>query len=82
MKCPKCGSEDIKVELMTEQKLKRKKKSLLYWLTIGWMIEPFLWFFLTIPKLFFEIFKPTKYKMQTKTKKVAICQDCGYTWEI
>lgn len=82
MKCPKCGSENVKVEIVTEQKFKQKKKTLLYWVTIGWLIEPLLWFFLTVPKLIYELFKPNRYKIKTKTQKMAVCQDCGKTWKV
>jgi len=81
MHCPKCKSENVKIEMVTEQKFKRKKKTLLYWITIGWFVELFLWIFLTLPKLIYELFKPNRYKVKTKTKKIAICQNCGHTWK-
>jgi len=81
MKCPKCNSENVTVEFIQEQALKEKKrKTFLYWITIGWLIEPMLWIFLTVPKLIWEVFKPKKYKMKTKTRKMAVCQNCGKSW--
>ena len=82
MKCPKCGSDDIRVQIVQEQKVKEKKKGLLYWITIGWFWEPIMWIFLTLPKLIVTIFKPKKYKVKTKPKKMAICQSCGKTWKV
>lgn len=82
MQCPKCKSENVKIDVVTEQKFKKKKKGLLYWLTIGWIVEPLLWLFLTLPKLIYELFKPNRFKVKTKTKKIAICQDCGHTWKV
>lgn len=82
MKCPKCGSENVKIEIVTEQKFKTKKKGLLYWVTIGWFVEPLLWLFLTLPKLVYELFKPKRYKVKTTTKKMAVCQNCGKTWKV
>lgn len=82
MICPKCNSTDVSVSMVTETKMKQKKKTLLYWLTIGWIIEPLLWFFLTVPKLIFELFKPSKYKMSSKTSKIAVCQTCGKSWKV
>jgi len=82
MKCPKCGSENVKVQIVTEQILKEKKKGAIYWVVIGWWWEPLLWLFLTIPKLIVSIFKPKKYKMKTKSKQMAICQTCGHTWKV
>jgi len=67
--------------MVTEQNFKRKKKSLLYWLTIGWIVEPLLWLFLTVPKLIYELFKPSRYKVKSKTRKIAVCQNCGHTWK-
>ena len=82
MNCPNCKSENIKIDIVVEQQLKRKKKSLLYWLSIGWFIEPMLWIFLTMPKLLYELFKPKRYKVKTKAEKIAICQNCGHAWKI
>jgi len=81
MRCPRCRSENVRVEMLTEQKFERKKKSFLYWITIGWFIEPLLWLFLTFPKLFYELFKPGRYKGTTTTKKYAVCQNCGHSWK-
>ncbi|MBN1058579.1 hypothetical protein [Clostridium botulinum] len=78
MKCKKCGSENITVQAVTT--LKNKHKGIIYWLFIGWWLEMMLWLFLTIPKLIFELFKPNKIK--SKTHSEAICQNCGYRWEI
>ena len=82
MQCPKCHSSNINVQAVTEAKLKTKKKTFLYWITIGWIVEPLLWIFLTIPKLIFELFHPKNYKSQSKTKKMAICQVCGHSWNV
>ncbi|NFH69071.1 hypothetical protein FDC35_03965 [Clostridium botulinum] len=78
MKCKKCGSQNITVQAVTT--LKNKHKGIMYWLFIGWWLEMMLWLFLTIPKLIFELFKPNKIK--TKTHSEAVCQECGYRWEI
>lgn len=78
MKCKKCGSQNITVQAVTT--LKNKHKGIIYWLFIGWWLEMMLWLFLTIPKLIFELFKPNKIK--TKTHSEAVCQECGYRWEI
>jgi len=82
MNCPKCGSDDIRVQIVQEQKLKEKKKGLLYWITIGWLWEPFMWILFALPKLIVTILKPKKYSVKTKSKKMAICQNCGKTWKV
>lgn len=78
MKCKKCGSENVNVQAVTT--LKNKHKGIMYWLFVGWWLEMLLWLFLTIPKLIFELFKPNRIK--SKTHSEAVCQDCGYRWEI
>ncbi len=82
MKCKKCGSTFINIEIISEAKLKTKRKTWLYWLTIGWLIEPMLWIFLTLPKLVYELFIPKRVKLKTTTRKIAVCQTCGTSWDI
>ena len=73
VKCVKCGSENVNVQVVTEATLKEKKHGALYWLFIGWWLKPLLWLFLTFPMIIITIFKPKKYTAQTKTKKVVLC---------
>lgn len=82
MQCPKCYSNFINVQILTETELDTKKKSLLYWLTIGWIVEPFVWIFWTLPKYNFEVFSPRKLKLKSKTRKMAVCQNCGHSWRV
>lgn len=77
MICKKCGSQNINIQAVSE--VKTKKKGLFYW-TIGWIFDLFLWFFLTLPRLIIAIFKPKK--TVSKTYKIAICQECGKSWKI
>ena len=79
MTCPKCKSNNITTQVVTETESK-KKHSPLYWIFIGWWWEPLMWIFLTIPMLFYKIFKPKKYNTKTTTRTVAVCQDCGKTF--
>jgi len=82
MQCIRCGSTQVNIQAVTETTFKRKKKSLLYWLTIGWLIEPMLWIFLTLPKLIYELFKPHRITAKSKTNTIAICQNCGKSWRV
>jgi len=82
MKCSKCGSENVTVQVVTETELKQKKHGIIYWLLIGWWLKPILWFFLTLPMLIIAIFRPKKYKTKTHTKKVAVCNSCGKSWNV
>lgn len=78
MICPKCQSENVNVQVLSE--VKKKRKGILYWIFIGWWVEIIMWVFLTLPWLIIKIFKPNKYK--SKTTSNAVCQNCGNTWVI
>lgn len=78
MQCPKCGSSNINVQAVTI--LKKKHHSIIYWLLIGWWLEAIMWLFLTLPWIIIKIIKPSRYK--SKIKSEAVCQDCGYHWNI
>jgi len=78
MKCRKCGSENVNVQAVTQ--VKNKRHGILYWIFIGWWLEPIMWFFLTLPWLIIKIFKPNK--VTSKTTKMAICQNCGNSWKV
>lgn len=78
MTCPKCGSENVNVQVVTEVKEKRKK-GLLYWLFIGWWWELCAWLLFGIFKLFHVLFA-RKTKTVSKAKTVAVCQNCGHKW--
>lgn len=78
MKCSRCKSENVSVQAVTTTK--NKKHGLMYWLFIGWWLEPTMWIFLTIPWLIIKIFKPNK--VSSKTHSEAVCQSCGNRWKI
>ena len=82
MKCEKCQSEKVNVQVVSESQLKTKHHGILYWLLIGWWLEMFLWLFLTLPRLIFALFGHKKQKIVTKHKNMAVCQECGHTWKI
>ena len=83
MNCPKCHSENVNVQIIAEHNLKTKHHSILYWLIVGWWWEPILWIFLTLPKLIFTVFGiGKKQKLVVKKKKMAVCQNCGYSWKV
>lgn len=82
MKCPKCGSENCSVQVVTETELKEKKHGLIWWLCVGWWWLPFKWLFLTLPALVVKLLAPKKYKTKTHTKKIAVCNSCGKSWNV
>ena len=77
MRCPKCFSEKVVIQAVTETK--SKGKGLFYWLILVW-VDLVIWFFAFIPRLIVAIFRPKKIK--SKTSKMAICQACGYSWKV
>lgn len=82
MTCPKCGSENVNVQIVQEQKLKDKHHGFIWWLCVGWWWIPIKWIVLTIPALIVKIFGHKKQKLVTKEKKVCVCQACGHTWNV
>lgn len=80
MTCPKCGCENVAIQAVVITK-EKKKKGLLYWLFIGWWWELFAWIFLTLPKLIIALFAKNT-KTVSKEKTVAVCQSCGYKWDL
>lgn len=82
MKCNRCGSNNVNVQMVSESKLKTKHHSIFYWILIGWWLELCLWFFLTIPRLLIAMFGFKKQKLVTKHKSMAVCQDCGYSGKV
>ena len=80
MQCPKCGSDNVNVQMVSETKLKRKR-SLIYWIFIGWWLNPIMWLFFTLPMLFIKLFRPKRYKTKTVHKAMRVCQNCGHSWK-
>lgn len=37
MNCPKCGSENVNVQVVNEVELKNKHHSVIWWICIGWL---------------------------------------------
>lgn len=81
MKCPKCGSENVNVQMVTETNLKTVHHGLFWWLFIGWWWWPIKWIIFTIPALIVKIFAPKKYKTKIKHRSMCVCQNCGHHWK-
>ena len=82
MKCPKCGSENVSVQVVTETELKEKKHGVIWWLCVGWWWIPIKWLVFTLPALLIALFKPKKYKTISHSKKMAVCNNCGKSWRV
>lgn len=77
MMCPKCQSENVSIQIVTE--IENKHHSVLWWVFVGWWWVPFKWL------CFFWIAFWVKLlghgRQKTVTKRMAVCQGCGYSWE-
>lgn len=82
MVCPKCGGENVAVNVVNDVKLKDKHHNVFWWIFVGFWWIPIKWLFFTLPALIFKIFGRKKQKAINKQKKVCCCQSCGYTWDL
>ena len=77
MKCPKCGSEHINIQLeQVSAKTRHRNKGILWVLVRLTLIICTCGLWLLIGGR-----KGTS-KTKFKTRKVAICQGCGHSWNI
>ncbi len=82
MECSECGSSNVSIQVINEQKLVTKHHGIIWWLLIGWWWIPVKWIFLTVPALIFAIFVGRRKKIRNIRKTVAVCQNCGHSWDI
>lgn len=73
MKCPKCKSENVNINTVADVKTKHRG-------CLGWC----LWILLAICTCGLIIIIPmlTNSKTKTKMRKIAVCQTCGYSWNM
>ena len=81
MVCPKCGSNNVNVQMVTETQLKNKHHGIFWWLFIGLWWIPLKWIVFTVPALIVKIFAPKRKKLVSKHKSMCVCQNCGHAWE-
>lgn len=76
MICPKCGSESVSSQAVTETKSKGKTKG------FGWIKSCLGFLVFSVPGLLCGLcgMGKGKTKTTTKTRVVHICQNCGNTW--
>jgi len=96
MTCPKCGSENINIQRVTTGSTTvtkhYAKHGLFYYLFVWWWIQifKFLWWAIKLVftaglSLFFKKKKEvgTSISKTTNTNQnVAVCQNCGNSWNI
>lgn len=80
MTCPKCKSENVNVQIVSETKSRGGTIPWWYWLCFVWIID--LCLYLCIIGFFgvniHHIFRKTK----SKTKSYVVCQNCGHKWKV
>jgi DNA-directed RNA polymerase subunit M/transcription elongation factor TFIIS len=77
MICPKCGSEKVNIQMVqTGAKSSTKGKGCLFTLGRWLLIICTLGLWLLLGK------KKAKTKTKFENQKVAICQNCGNTWNV
>ena len=83
LKCQKCQSDNVSIQIINKNKLVTKHRGILWWLIIGWWWLPVKWLIFTIPALIFKVFGiGKKQKIINIEQKKAICQNCGNCWNI
>ena len=91
MVCPKCGSTNVNVQVVSNVKSRGgvhswKKRFiflLVYWCCMLWCVDMFL-FFLGFPIHRILKHRILKYENKTETEmeSYAICQDCGHKYKV
>lgn len=73
MICPKCNSQNVFVQAVTDVKTKHRG-------CLGW----FIWIMLSMFTFGLILIIPllTNSKTKSKTRTQAVCQDCGYRWKV
>ena len=82
MKCPKCGSEQVTVQVVNKVKLVNAHHGIIWWLCIGWWWILVKWLVFTVPALILKIFGHKKQKAKNIQQKMAVCQSCGNSWKV
>lgn len=77
--CPKCGSENVSIQLVKVSKKKNFLIRLILFIPrlIIFFFSIFLWFIIKILSLFFPFLRSKKEVL----RKFAVCQNCGYSWK-
>ena len=73
MTCPKCQSNNVTAQVVTETELKNAHHGFFWWLLIGWWWMFIKWLVFTIPALIVKIFAPKRQKLK-QTQKKFVCR--------
>ena len=85
MRCPKCHSTFVDVQVVTDVRTVKVHHSILWWVFIGWWWLPVKWIFFTfwafIAKVL-SVLLGTRRRVVTERATLAVCQNCGHTWYV
>ena len=81
MTCPRCGSNNVSVQMVSDVQLKQKHHSLIWWLLIGWWYVVLKWCIFPLFALIVKIFAPKKQEIRQNNYSMCVCQNCGYNWK-
>lgn len=79
MKCKKCGSENVHIQLVNVSKKKNIiiRMLLFFPKLILFVVAWVLWVIIMLLSLVFPFLRSKRDVL----RKVAVCQDCGYSWK-
>lgn len=80
MKCPRCGSNDVRVHVKIQTVTRPRRKGFFWWLFIGWWWLPVKWIVFTLPALIFKAFGSRKLVTTTTQVTKFRCHRCGKIW--
>lgn len=80
MVCPKCKSNNVTAQIVTDTQLKNKHHGFFWWIFIGWWWIPVKWIVFTVPALIVKIFAPKRQKLVQKHSSMWVCHNCGHSW--
>ncbi|MBQ4424984.1 MAG: hypothetical protein II882_04535 [Lachnospiraceae bacterium] len=82
MQCPRCRSMNVNVQIVSDVRLVNKHHGIFWWIFVGWWWVPVKWIIFTVPALLAKIFIPKRQKIKQTNRRVCICQNCGYQWNL
>lgn len=78
--CPRCGSGNIRAQIVTETRVVEQRPGCIWWLLIGWWWVPVKWICFTGWALLAALLRGKRQKIHTTHTGMWVCQDCGHIW--
>lgn len=82
LRCPKCGSPNTNVQIVTTQRIRRKYRNIIMWILFWWWIELALWIFAFPLRFLMMLFRGKRYRITTRSTKHGVCQTCASSWRL